>query len=210
MERLTIRTEKGAALKMKDDYPNESAARADLMEKYRIAMEKLADYEDAVDMYAGERRKLFPDEVDKIKEKVVRSAFGLKDIEKAMEKAGRRALANHARRAMDTLMELLPPKVVYGLNEQMSFDMPGLLMECGARTLQEAFEMTDEDDKVNAVWGIAHFITLNGVSKDCLHSMLRWLAEKAIRDTNNPAPRDGPRNGLKVLIGGLENKEGDD
>ena len=197
-------------MKMESDYPSESDARADLMDKYRIAMERLADYEDIIEMYAGERRNLFPDEVDKIKEKVVRSAFGLKDIENVMEKSGRRALANHARRAMDTLMELLPPKVAYGLNEQLSFDMPGLLMECEARTLQEAFEMMNEDGKVKAIWGIAHFITLNGVSKDCLHSMLRWLAEKAICNTDNPAPRDGPCHGLKVLIGGLENKEGDD
>ena len=46
MERLTIRTPTGAALKMNDHYPNEDAARHDLMEKYKVAMEKLAAYED--------------------------------------------------------------------------------------------------------------------------------------------------------------------
>lgn len=46
MERLTIRTPTGAALKMEDHYPNEDAARHDLMEKYKVAMEKLAAYED--------------------------------------------------------------------------------------------------------------------------------------------------------------------
>lgn len=46
MERLTIRTPKGAALKMNDSYPSELAARADLMERYIIAVERLAAYED--------------------------------------------------------------------------------------------------------------------------------------------------------------------
>lgn len=46
MERLTIRTPTGAALKMEDHYPNEDAARHDLMVRYRIAMDKLAAYED--------------------------------------------------------------------------------------------------------------------------------------------------------------------
>ena len=46
MERMTIRTPSGAALKMADHYPNENAAKHDLMVKYRIAMERLADYED--------------------------------------------------------------------------------------------------------------------------------------------------------------------
>ena len=78
MERLTIRTSKGAALKMEDHYPSDEAARAALMEKYCVAMNRLADYEDAIDMYADERRRLFPDEVDKIKEKVVSASFGLK------------------------------------------------------------------------------------------------------------------------------------
>lgn len=46
MERLTIRTPSGAALKMRERYPSEDAARNDLMAKYKIAMERLADYED--------------------------------------------------------------------------------------------------------------------------------------------------------------------
>lgn len=46
MGRLTIRTPSGAALKMEDHYPNEDAARHDLMVRYRAAMEKLAAYED--------------------------------------------------------------------------------------------------------------------------------------------------------------------
>ena len=204
MERLTIRTSKGAALKMEDHYPSDEAARAALMEKYCVAMNRLADYEDAIDMYADERRRLFPDEVDKIKEKVVSASFGLKDIERVAERAGRRQLANNARRAQDVIMELLPPKVAYGLNEQLSFDLPGLLMECQVNTLQQAFDMMDDDDKVNLVWNIAHFVTLNGVSKDCLHHMFRWLAEQAIRDTGNQMPKESSRRGLKVMKGGLE------
>ena len=167
-------------------------------------MNKLADYEDVIALYSGERRTLFPDEVDKIKEKVVSASFGLKDIERVAEHAGRRHLANNARRAQDVIMELLPPKIAYGLNEQLSFDLPGLLMECQANTLQQAFDMMDDDDKVNLVWNIAHFVTLNGVSKVCLHHMFRWLAEQAIRDTNNPLPKEPRRHGLKVMKGGLE------
>lgn len=204
MERLTIRTDKGAALKMAAEYHSKQEAHADLMKKYRIAIDRLADYEDIVDLYAGERRKLFPDEADKIKEQVVRAAFGLKDIENVMEKSGRKALANQARRAMDVLMNLLPPQMAYGLNEQMSFDMPGLLMECEAKTLHEAFDKMDEEHKLNAVWQIAHFVTLNGISKDCLHAMLRWLAENTLTATGGPAPKEEPRHHLKVLIGGLE------
>ncbi len=46
MDRLTIMTPNGAALKMEDTYPNENVARADLMRKYLIAVERLAAYED--------------------------------------------------------------------------------------------------------------------------------------------------------------------
>lgn len=46
MERLTIKTEKGAALKMEDTYLNEDAAKKDLMQRYRIAIDCLAAYED--------------------------------------------------------------------------------------------------------------------------------------------------------------------
>lgn len=46
MERLTVRTPKGAALEMGDLYLNEGAARADLMERYLVAVERLAAYED--------------------------------------------------------------------------------------------------------------------------------------------------------------------
>ena len=46
MERVTIKTEKGAALKMGDTYPSEDAARKDLMRRYRIAVDRLAAYED--------------------------------------------------------------------------------------------------------------------------------------------------------------------
>ncbi|MCI8442551.1 MAG: hypothetical protein HFG27_08475 [Provencibacterium sp.] len=46
MKRLTVRTPKGAALKMDDTYPNKAAAREDLMRRYRIAVERLAAYED--------------------------------------------------------------------------------------------------------------------------------------------------------------------
>lgn len=46
MERLTVKTEKGTALKMGDTYLNEDAARKDLTKRYRIAIDRLADYED--------------------------------------------------------------------------------------------------------------------------------------------------------------------
>lgn len=46
MERLTIMTAKGAALKMDDAYPDKAAAREDLMKRYRIAIDCLAAYED--------------------------------------------------------------------------------------------------------------------------------------------------------------------
>lgn len=46
MKRLTIKTEKGAALKMGDTYPSEDVARKDLVERYRIAIDRLAAYED--------------------------------------------------------------------------------------------------------------------------------------------------------------------
>ena len=45
MGRLTIRTEKGAALKL-DNPQNEAEARKQLHDKYLIAVEKLAHYED--------------------------------------------------------------------------------------------------------------------------------------------------------------------
>lgn len=46
MKRLTIMTEKGAALKMGDTYPSEDAAKKDLMRRYRLAVDCLAAYED--------------------------------------------------------------------------------------------------------------------------------------------------------------------
>lgn len=46
MERLTVMTPRGAALKMDDTYPDEGAARADLMRRYCVAVNRLAAYED--------------------------------------------------------------------------------------------------------------------------------------------------------------------
>ena len=46
MRRLTTKTLKGAALKMDDTYPTEAAAREDLMRRYRVAIDRLAAYED--------------------------------------------------------------------------------------------------------------------------------------------------------------------
>jgi hypothetical protein len=46
MERLTIRTPKGAALKMDDTYQSEDEAKKALMQKYRFAIDRLAAYED--------------------------------------------------------------------------------------------------------------------------------------------------------------------
>lgn len=73
MERLTIRTPKGAALKMNDTYSNESAARKDLMRRYRIAVDRLAAYEDT---------GLEPEEVEQLKGEV----FGLKMDKQELEK----------------------------------------------------------------------------------------------------------------------------
>lgn len=46
MNRLTERTAGGAALKMENIYLSEAEARESLMAKFRIAVERLADYED--------------------------------------------------------------------------------------------------------------------------------------------------------------------
>ena len=46
MERLTIKTEKGAALKMADNYESESEVKQDLMKRYLVAVNRLAAYED--------------------------------------------------------------------------------------------------------------------------------------------------------------------
>ena len=46
MERMTIRTSKGAALIMADGYDSEADARKDLMRRYRVAIDRLAAYED--------------------------------------------------------------------------------------------------------------------------------------------------------------------
>lgn len=46
MERLTIMTPKGYALRMNETYPDENATRKDLMQKYRIAVDRLDAYED--------------------------------------------------------------------------------------------------------------------------------------------------------------------
>lgn len=43
---MTTRTEKGEALIMGDFYPNETAARADLMKRYMAAIDRLAAHED--------------------------------------------------------------------------------------------------------------------------------------------------------------------
>lgn len=53
MERLTCRTAKGPALIMGASYPDEGTARADLMERYKAAIAKLAAYEDT-GLYPGE------------------------------------------------------------------------------------------------------------------------------------------------------------
>ena len=46
MKRLTIKTPIGAALKMNNTYLSEDATREDLMKLYRVAVERLAAYED--------------------------------------------------------------------------------------------------------------------------------------------------------------------
>ena len=47
MERVTIRTPKGAALIMGDVYMDERSAREDLKQRCRVAFDRLADYEDS-------------------------------------------------------------------------------------------------------------------------------------------------------------------
>lgn len=47
MKRLTRWTEKGAALIMPGNYRSESEAKRDLMQRYLIAINKLAEYEDS-------------------------------------------------------------------------------------------------------------------------------------------------------------------
>ncbi len=75
MERLTVDTHMGAALAMGEDYPNEAAAIADLAERYRVAVAKLADYEDTelepeeVAVLMGENEVL-RQEVDRLKEEI--------------------------------------------------------------------------------------------------------------------------------------------
>lgn len=46
MERLTVMTDKGAALVMGGPYESEQAVRDDLMERYKVAVDRLAAYED--------------------------------------------------------------------------------------------------------------------------------------------------------------------
>lgn len=62
MERLTIMTPKGPALKMDATYPNETAAKKDLMKKYLVAVDRLAAYEDT---------GLEPETVSKIRDVVL-------------------------------------------------------------------------------------------------------------------------------------------
>lgn len=206
MERLTVRTENGAALAMDGDYRDEEEARKALMAKYREAMERLADYEDVIDDFGGERRRLFPDEVDAQKERVVRAAMGLRNIEELLIKLGRRALAAQAVRALDVLKALLSRKDADDLEIQLSFDLPGTLMKCNARTLQAAFDQMDDSEKLDVVWNIGHFVTLNGVSKDALHHMFKWLVDKTISShvTFSVSAETDMRKKLTVLNGGLD------
>ena len=46
MQRMTIKTPTGAALEMADAYQSEDAARSDLMKRFRLAVDRLAAYED--------------------------------------------------------------------------------------------------------------------------------------------------------------------
>ena len=83
MERLAIMTPKGAALKMDDVYPCEDVARADLMGKYRLAVERLVTYEDT---------GLMPEEIKEVQEAMAPIPFGrFHDIMEA-ERAGRLVL----------------------------------------------------------------------------------------------------------------------
>ncbi len=60
MKRLTERTAEGAVLEMADTYQSEDAARLDLMKRFRLAVDRLADYEDT---------GLMPDEIkDRLRE----------------------------------------------------------------------------------------------------------------------------------------------
>lgn len=48
MDRLTIKTPQGPALKMDDTYPSKEAAREDLMRLFYVAVARLSAYEDAM------------------------------------------------------------------------------------------------------------------------------------------------------------------
>lgn len=60
MKRLTIMTDKGAALVMGGPYESEMAVRTDLMERYKVAVARLAAYEDT-GMMPEEIRSLLDD-----------------------------------------------------------------------------------------------------------------------------------------------------
>lgn len=70
MERMTIRTPTGAALDLNDIYPDEKAAKAALMNRFRIAVERLAAYEDTgvepkeVEKLKAENERLTPEIID--------------------------------------------------------------------------------------------------------------------------------------------------
>lgn len=78
-ERLTIRTLNGAALRIKAT--NEIDARKELMQKYRIAMNKLADFEDKEDYYTlcNILREPFLDDIGRVfLPKSIRDKAGIK------------------------------------------------------------------------------------------------------------------------------------
>lgn len=49
-------------------------------------------------------------------------------------------------------------------------------------TWGESFEAASEERKLRMIWTVAHFETVNGIKKDELHQMLRWLARFALEE----------------------------
>lgn len=50
------------------------------------------------------------------------------------------------------------------------------------KTWGESFEAASDERKLRMIWTVAGFETCNGIKKDELHQMLRWLAHYALEE----------------------------
>ncbi len=50
------------------------------------------------------------------------------------------------------------------------------------KTWGESFEAASDERKLRMIWTVAWFETCNGIKKDELHQMLRWLAKQTIEE----------------------------